>query len=166
MGALGGVRASSNEFWRDTIQSKAFCLCLPPNSCPSYMQNALTLTLTAPKVSPHSRLNPKVWSPKSHLHITSIRYGWDWRFSSSQGKIPLRLWTWETRQVTCFQNTVGRQETDISIPKGGSRKKKRVMVLSKPETWQSKFHEILSLKNTPLVQCSAFPTRWGQWPSL
>lgn len=43
---------------------------------------------------------------------------------------------------------MGRQGIDISIPKGGSRKK-GVMVPIKPETWQGKFHEILSLKNNP-----------------
>jgi len=52
----------------------------------------------------------------------------------------------------------GDKEQTFPFQKGEAEKKKRVMVLSKPETWQGKFHEILSLKNTPLW-FSALPSR-------
>lgn len=43
------------------------------------------------------------------------------------GKIPLHLWTCETRQVTCFKNTLVRHKIDIPILRWRNRKEKEVM---------------------------------------
>ena len=99
-----------------------------------------SITLT-PKLSTRSCINCQVQS------LIWIRYGWDKRDDSSWSRIPLRLWTCETRQVTSFQSTmVGWAWDTFSFSKGFTGKKKEVTVSEYVQSQGGKFHLILRLE--------------------
>lgn len=77
----------------------------PTNSYPSHMQNTY---IPSQQFQTFSFISTS--SLKSQLPgIISIPYTsntlWDIRYDSSPGRIPLQLWTSETRQVVSFQNS-------------------------------------------------------------
>ena len=85
------------RFW--WITYSAAMNILTQNSCPSHMQNIFTLSQQLQKSLP---ITASTLSPRCHLNIIYIRCGWVLRLDSSRGKIPLQLWTCDTRQVRCF----------------------------------------------------------------
>ena len=95
-----------------------------------------------PKLSTRSCINSQVQS------LVWIRYGWDKRDDSFWSRIPLQLWTCETRQVTSFQSAVVGRAWDTHPPsqRDSWERRKRSQVPSVYKAQWGKFHSILRLE--------------------